>query len=109
MKLLVVGAAGQDKARFAQGYTDVLMDAHLAVRDMMKAGMSREEMLASLLSHEAVVCDEVGMGVVPVDAFERIWREEVGRLCCELARRASSVVRVVCGIAQTLKEEPEWK
>ncbi len=108
MTLLVVGAAGQNKARFAEGYADVLSDAHLAVRDMMKAGMSHEEMLASLLSHDAVILDEVGCGVVPIDAFERIWREEVGRLCCALAERAQKVVRIVCGLPQTLKGEKEW-
>ncbi len=105
MKLLIVGAAGQDKARFAQGYASVRSDAHLVVRDMMKAGLSHEEMLGSLLAYDAVVCDEVGCGVVPVDAFERLWREEVGRLCCDLSARAQTVVRVVCGLPQILKGE----
>lgn len=103
MKLLIIGAAGQDKARFAREYDDVLNDAHETVRDMMKAGFSHEDMLAVLTAHDALVFDEVGCGVVPVDAFERLWREEVGRLCCDIAQSADSVVRVVCGIAQKLK------
>lgn len=103
MKLLIIGAAGQDKARFAKGYDDVLVNAHGAVRDMMKAGFSHADMLASLTAHDALVCDEVGCGVVPVDAFERLWREEVGRLCCDVAENAQTVVRVVCGIPQKLK------
>ncbi len=109
MRLLIIGAAGQDKARFAQGCRDALDDAHLVIRDMMKAGVPHEEMLSSLLAREAVVCDEVGCGVVPIDAFERLWREEVGRLCCELAERADAVVRVVCGLPQLLKGDAPWK
>lgn len=109
MRLLIVGAAGQDKASFAAGCLDVLDNAHIVIRGMMKAGNSHEEILAVLLAHEAVVCDEIGGGVVPVDAFERLWREESGRLCCDLARHAATVVRVVCGLPQTLKGELKWK
>lgn len=109
MKILIVGAAGQDKARFAEGYPGVLDNAHAVIRDMMKAGCSHEEILASLLSREAVVCDEVGGGVVPVSAFERLWREEVGRLCCDMAQAAQTVVRVVCGLPQVLKGNAGWK
>lgn len=109
MRLLIVGATGQNKARFARGCESVQTDAHLAVRDMMKAGLSHEEMLARLCAFEAVVCDEVGCGVVPIDAFERLWREEVGRLCCDLAMEAQVVLRVVCGLPQVLKGEFSWK
>ncbi len=55
-----------------------------------------------------VLCDEVGCGVVPMDRAERDWREAVGRLCCELARRASRVERVFCGLAMVLKGEGAW-
>ena len=55
--------------------------------------------------HIAVVCDEIGCGVVPVDAFERAWREETGRICCMLAERAARVDRIFCGIATCLKQE----
>ena len=36
----------------------------------------------------AVICDEVGCGVVPMEKKERDWRERVGRTCCALAERA---------------------
>ena len=52
-----------------------------------------------------VICDELGCGVVPLDPEERAWRERTGRLCCQLAKRASQVDRVFCGIATALKED----
>ena len=51
------------------------------------------------------VCTEVGCGVVPVDRFQREWREAVGRVCCALAREAGRVDRVWCGLAVELKGE----
>lgn len=50
-----------------------------------------------------ILCDEVGCGVVPAHPEERAWREAVGRLCCALAQRASTVTRVFCGLPMTLK------
>ena len=50
-----------------------------------------------------LICRELGCGVVPLDKGQRDWRERVGRVCCELAQRADTVVRVFCGIGQVLK------
>lgn len=50
-----------------------------------------------------IICDEVGLGVVPADPFERLFRDEVGRICCGLAKRAETVDRVFCGIPQRIK------
>ena len=32
-----------------------------------------------------LVTDEIGYGIVPIDPFEREYREETGRICCLLA------------------------
>lgn len=50
-----------------------------------------------------VICDEVGMGIVPADAFERRYREAVGRCCCMLGRKAECVERIVCGRSMRIK------
>ena len=50
-----------------------------------------------------IVCDEVGSGVVPMEKTDRLWRERVGRTCCDLAEKADTVVRVFCGIGQVIK------
>lgn len=46
---------------------------------------------------------EVGSGIVPVDEFERTYRESVGRVCCMLAENADEVYRVVCGVGMRIK------
>ena len=50
-----------------------------------------------------IVSDEIGYGIVPVDRFEREYREAVGRVCTELAVYADKVFRVVCGIGIKVK------
>ena len=52
---------------------------------------------------KVIICDEVGYGLVPVDSFERYYREQVGRICTTLAKQADKVTRVVCGIGEKLK------
>lgn len=79
---------------------------HLFVRRWMKAGRTKEELIDVLMKRDwdlILICDEVGCGLVPVDAFEREYREAVGRICTAFARRAERVDRVVCGIGIQIK------
>ena len=88
---------------------------HLLVRRWMEAGRTNRELMEHLLygagenCRIVIVCDEVGCGLVPVDAFEREYRENVGRIMTELCREAETVDRIVCGIPTRIKqvEEPE--
>lgn len=50
-----------------------------------------------------IICDEVGNGIVPMEAFEREYRERTGRILVELAKSAEEVERVICGIGQKIK------
>ena len=50
-----------------------------------------------------IVTDELGYGVVPMDAFDRNYRETTGRICEVLAANSSQVHRVVCGIGVIIK------
>lgn len=52
-----------------------------------------------------IVGNEIGYGLVPIDAFERYYREQYGRICTALAQKAEQVVRVVCGIGIRIKDE----
>lgn len=85
---------------------------HLKIREQMEAGEEPLEAAKALLEAErangkrtvlVVICDEVGCGVVPMDAFERAWREKVGRVCCYFAKEAQQVIRVVCGVGNRIK------
>lgn len=122
--ILVIGGAAQGKLDVllrntnytAEDTTErlgedkpVLLHLEKAVREAVLAGMTQEQILAELMWHEAVVCREVGCGVVPVERMEREWRESVGRILCELAKDADTVVRVFAGIPMVLKGEKAWK
>ncbi len=52
-----------------------------------------------------LVSQEVGYGVVPIDAFERAYREAVGRICTKLAAYSTKVTRVACGIGMVIKHD----
>jgi len=52
---------------------------------------------------EVVICNDIGGGVVPMDAMCRKWREEVGRGMGYLARHSDEVIRLFCGIPTRVK------
>ena len=114
--VLILGGRGAGKTAFAKtlGYTgadiseDVFSDR--PVLDHLEEAVRRdpdsaETLLPPLLQKELVLCCEVGSGVIPMEKEDRAYREAVGRLCCALAKEASAVVRVVCGIPPVLKGE----
>ena len=72
-------------------------------------GPALEALADALARKEAVLCTEVGGGVVPIDPAQRAEREAAGRLTQLLARRAAKVVRVWYGLPQTLKDTREEK
>ena len=79
---------------------------HLYIRKSME---KYEEMrlLADRIIREnpqiVIITDEIGYGLVPIDAFERRYREETGRICTRLAAFSERVDRVVCGIGLPIK------
>ena len=50
-----------------------------------------------------VISNELGYGVVPINAFDRKYREGTGRLCTQLAAGSQQVIRVVCGLGMVIK------
>ncbi len=63
-----------------------------------------DDIIAAALKHPGciIIGDEVGCGIVPVDEKLRCFREVYGRLMVRLARRASQVWRVYCGIGERI-------
>ncbi|WP_050698258.1 bifunctional adenosylcobinamide kinase/adenosylcobinamide-phosphate guanylyltransferase [Anaeromassilibacillus senegalensis] len=81
---------------------------HEEIRRLMLLGQAPGKAVEQVLFQNpeiTILCDEIGCGIVPVDAFEREWREQTGRICCMLAQRAERVDRVFCGIAACIKPE----
>lgn len=59
--------------------------------------------LRPMWENAVLISREIGCGVVPMDAVERAWRENHGRLLRFLSDEAESVVRIFCGLPEVLK------
>lgn len=112
--VLILGGAGAGKRSYARslGYADEEMSREVfsgcpVVLDLEETVRRDPEAAAALLeplcAKELVLCREVGSGVIPLAPEERRFREETGRLCVLLARRAESVVRLTAGLPMALK------
>ena len=101
------GRIGAAMARICHGF-----GMNVLCYDMYKnpevEKFARYVSLEELLQKNPEICivtNELGYGVVPIEPFDRKWREKTGRICTELAAKADSVTRVVCGIGILLKGE----
>ena len=116
--ILVTGGAYQGKTAFAETLLEQQKQAgrdgslfsqfHVWVKDCMKAERNIEEELREKLEQDPdqiIVCNELGCGVVPMDAFDRKYREAVGRVCTRLAAYSHKVTRVACGIGMVIKND----
>lgn len=66
-----------------------------------------EELETKLLRenpHVILITNELGYGVVPMEVFDRKYRELTGRLCTKIASESELVVRVICGIGTVIKD-----
>lgn len=99
-------ADGESYPLDSPGKADILNHFHLLVRRLAASDRDIAGYVQEILAENpqmAVICDEVGMGIVPADAFERRYREAVGRCCCMLARQAGHVERILCGRGMKIK------
>ena len=79
---------------------------HQWVKQRIVSGGCPEDEIMSFLDYYEdciIICDEIGNGIVPIDPFEREYRERVGRILVQLAKRAEEVERIICGIGQRIK------
>ncbi len=80
---------------------------HEFIKKELKEGRETDSLAQRLIQKNPevlLVSDEVGYGVVPIAAFDRAYREAVGRVCTELAAFSKKVTRVVCGIGTVIKD-----
>lgn len=97
---------GQLQVIIAQGKTLIMNHFHIWVRDCILQGGNPEEEIIRFLKKAPnciIISDEIGNGIVPIEAFEREYRERTGRILVRLASQADEVVRVICGIGQKIK------
>ena len=122
---MIIGGAFQGKKELAEAeYPDItwvrgeeadletllraegVLEFHEFIRKELKEGREVSDLAGKLIRNNPeiiLVSDEVGYGVVPIDAFDRRYREAVGRVCTELADFSEKVTRVVCGIGTVIK------
>lgn len=94
------------EGKVPKGKTVIVNHFHNWVKRRMTEGAyPEEEILVFLERFEEciIISDEIGNGIVPMDAFEREYRERTGRMLIELAGKAKEVERVICGIGQKIK------
>lgn len=84
----------------------VFVNLNNFVRACVKNNLEAREILEKskdLWADSIFVMTEISSGIVPMDSFERAYREAVGRTSIYLGKNAESVVRLFCGIPQILK------
>lgn len=91
----------KDDMEKIDGY-DIINRYDIIVKRLMAQG---KDALAftKKINADAVIGNEVGCGIVPVNKEDIIYRETVGRCMCILAEKSQSVVRIICGIGQVIK------
>ena len=108
--ILIIGGAHQGKTAYAVEHFEkklvIIDNYHFKVKKQLEEEKDPlKEAEHSLAENEncVIISDEVGYGLVPVDAFLRKYREAVGRVNCYLAGQADQVIRVICGIGNRIK------
>lgn len=84
----------------------VVNHLHRYIREQLRQGTDPEKAIVNFREEHPdsiLICDEIGNGIVPMEAEERIYRERTGRILEQLAAQADEVVRIVCGIGQRIK------
>lgn len=109
MKLYIGGAyQGQEElARKENPQADIFVDFQEDIRTaVLKQGQEPREFARAFCNAHpdaVVTANEVGAGVVPMEAADRAFREAVGRALCIIAQESVQVTRCVCGIGVRIK------
>ncbi|MFQ8840915.1 MAG: bifunctional adenosylcobinamide kinase/adenosylcobinamide-phosphate guanylyltransferase [Clostridium fessum] len=85
---------------------DLITHFELFVRREMEAGRDPYVFAERLMQENPdafVTADEIGCGIVPMEAFERDYRETDGRICQRIAAYSEEVHRVICGLGMRIK------
>ncbi len=117
---LIIGGKAQGKLKYAkerfnlqdddvscdlQAGKKIICDLQDIIADLVKSKHDAKVVILKFAEKNDVIfiCDEVGSGLVPMGAFEREYRDAVGKTCCALAEKACGVTRVFCGIGKDIK------
>jgi adenosyl cobinamide kinase/adenosyl cobinamide phosphate guanylyltransferase len=96
----------EDEIQKLSGNVLAINNFHLWLKPRIENEENPEEEIEKFVKKNPnciIICDEIGNGIVPMDAFEREYRERLGRALISLASQADEVERVICGMAQKIK------
>ena len=124
--ILIVGGAGQGKLDLAKRlvgeisdkdiYSFKIEDSSVSTKAQVPGGYkiyrhaerlvrgtdrSAEEIAGLFPEGAVIICEDITCGIVPIDAKDRKWREDAGRLMQALAA-GRRVYRVICGIEEEI-------
>jgi adenosylcobinamide kinase/adenosylcobinamide-phosphate guanylyltransferase len=86
---------------------DIIINIQEAVKSMLLLGENPSDYFKvniDKFTNKILIGNEIGCGIVPIDVFEREWRDETGWVYQFLASEAKRVDRVWAGIGQILKK-----
>lgn len=124
---LIIGGRSQGQTEYAKGLInnpvvvdlaetdfntdcDIIVNLHLGIRKMLENGENPVDTIKNSIHemNEMIISgDEIGSGIVPMEAFDREWRDETGRVYTLLANHAHTVERIWAGCVQRLKGKDE--
>lgn len=111
---------GLDESSVADGSKDkidnffskpIIYNFHLLIRRLLEEKNDVESIkvkVGDIIKDNpeiVIISNEIGYGIVPIEKFDREYREVTGRVCCEIAKNAKEVHRVICGIGNIIKED----
>jgi adenosyl cobinamide kinase/adenosyl cobinamide phosphate guanylyltransferase len=111
--ILVIGGHSSGKMNFVKENLNcnfendnVINNVNAIAEEMFEAGMDYEtaaNLIYGKCCDKIVLTDEIGNGIVPMDASKRDFREWMGRVQIILAKKSDDVYRVICGMGQKIK------
>lgn len=84
---------------------DIIVNIEKGIMELLKTNQNPTEFFSENLSkfeNKIIIGDEIGCGIVPVDEFERLWRDETGWVYQLLCKHSEEVYRVWAGIGTKL-------
>ena len=84
----------------------VINHLQLLIQRRLQAGLPLDcliEQIYAVNPDMLLICDEVGLGIVPLAKEDRQYREAVGRVLCQAAQQSDVVERILGGIGMRIK------
>lgn len=86
----------------------VICGFHIFVKNMILENRSPLEYIKSnmdKLKDKIIITDDIGLGIVPIEKIDRIWRDEHGKSIQYISSKSKKVIRIFLGIEKVLKDE----